>query len=72
MRMEERKKEWQVGNVDQVYFILDTVCCPNCPSVMPFLRLREVGEVLLVLTLDGKLLGSRVTCEETSSLDCVL
>ena len=69
---EERKKEWQVGNVDQVYFILDTVCCPNCPSVMPFLRLREVGEVLLVLTLDGKLLGSRVTFEETYSLDCVL
>ena len=68
----ERKKEWQVGNVDQVYFILDTLCCSNCPSVMLFLRLREVGQVLLVLTLDGKLLGSRVTFEETSSLDCVL
>ena len=68
----ERKKDRQVGNVDQVYFILDTLYCSNCPSAMLFLCLREVGQVLLVLTLDGKLLGSRVNFEETSSLDCVL
>lgn len=66
----ERKKERQVGNVDQVYFILDIVCCSNCPSVM-LLCLREVGQVLLVLTLMGNCLEA-VTFEETSSLDCVL